>query len=388
MIFPGTYSGDSALFLTLLFAAIHLSDRHTLSNPARISLRSGRIRLLLSTVLVPAVAVLLVNGWSLQYRVQEFRQDQAVRKVDSLDLDSLAFDTANSVLYATGHGTDYLLAYDVLALPQAPRRSQVTTGHAQSFSYNPADHELYVFNADNDTLLILAEGTLEQKMLIRDLHMTKGDSRIVYDRYTSTLIIASEGSYWGEPSDESGYPIAVVDRDSGAIRYTVKDCEGLCIPGLIEIHPSKPLLYLVFPKKVLLYNTLIRKVIAKAPIKGHWVDGMAITPDEKELLLGVPLSSTVLRLDAETLQSKGSYSTVFGVRTLAVDPGRNLLLAASLATNNVDVIDLNTHEELATYYISPWLRAISLDTRAGVAYISSTEGLFRLNYTARLRQRS
>jgi DNA-binding beta-propeller fold protein YncE len=157
---------------------------------------------------------------------------------------------------------------------------------------------------------------------------------------------------------------------------------------LIEIHPSKPLLYLVFPKKVLLYNTLSRKVIAKAPIKGHWVDGMAITPDKKELLLGVPLSSTVLRLDAETLQPKGGYRTVFGVRTLAVDPERNLLLAASLATNNVDVIDLNTHEELATYYVGPWLRAISLDTKAGVAYISSTEGLFRLNYTARLRQRS
>jgi DNA-binding beta-propeller fold protein YncE len=145
---------------------------------------------------------------------------------------------------------------------------------------------------------------------------------------------------------------------------------------------------LVFPQKVLLYNTLIRKVIAKAPIKDHWVDGIAITPDEKELLLGVPLSSTVLRLDAETLQPKGGYRTVFGVRTLAVDSERNLLLAASLATNNVDVIDLNTHEALATYYVSPWLRAISLDTKAGVAYISSTEGLFRLDYTARLRQRS
>src|SRR5262249_42456816 len=159
---------------------------------------------------------------------------------------------------------DYLLAYDILALPQARRRSQVTTGHAQSFSYNPTDHELYVFNEDNNTLLVLAAGTLEQKRLIRDLHMTKGDSRIVYDRHTSTLIIASEGAYWGEPSDESGYPIAVVDRESGAIRYTVKDCDGLCIPGLVEIHPSKPLLYFVFPKKVLLYNTSTRKIIAKA----------------------------------------------------------------------------------------------------------------------------
>ena len=111
----------------------------------------------------------------------------------------------------------------------------------------------------------------------------------------------------------------MVDRESGVVCYTVKDCDGLCIPGLIEINPSKPLLYLAFPKKVLLYNTQLRKVIATAPIYDHWVDGMVVTPDEKELLVGVPLTATVLRLDAECLRLKGAFDTVFGVWTLAVD---------------------------------------------------------------------
>src|SRR6266851_4827528 len=200
-IFPGAYSGDVALFLTLLIAIIHLLNWRPVNNAAGSVLRFGKVRLLLSTILVPALAVLLVNGWSLQKLGQVLHRDEAVRKLDRLDLDSLALDTQNSLLYATGHGTEYLLAYDVRDLTQAPRRSQARTDYAQSFSYNPADKELYVFNPHDHTLLVLTAGTLEQKKSIPDLHLTEGDSRIVYDRQTSSLVVASEGAYWGGPSE-------------------------------------------------------------------------------------------------------------------------------------------------------------------------------------------
>jgi hypothetical protein len=67
-----------------------------------------------------------------------------------------------------------------------------------------------------------------------------------------------------------------------------------------------------------------------------------------------------------------------------VDAERNLLLTASLATNMLDVIELKTHRRVAKYYIAPWLHDICLDTKAGLAYVSSTEGLFRVRYTSRL----
>jgi hypothetical protein len=394
VVFPGAYSGDIALFLTLLIAIIHLPGRWPDSTARPRVFRFRKLRLLFSTVLVPGLAVLLVNGWSLErdgWSLQKFGQrlhrDAAVHKLDNRDLDSLALDTQQSLLYATGHGTEYLLAYDVRDLTHAARRSRLRTDYAQSFSYNPADRELYVLDPRDDTLLILTAGTLEEKKSIRDLHVTEGDSRIVYDRQTSSLVVASEGAYWGGPSDETRYPVAIVDRESGAVRYWIRDCDGFCIPGLIEIHPLKPRLYLVFPKKVLSYDTELRQVAATAAVNDRWLDGMVVTPDGKELLVGVPLSSTVLRLDAESLQFQGTIETVFGVRTLAVDPERHLLLTASLATNMVDVIDLDTYQQLAKYYVAPWLRSICVDTKAGVAYVSSTEGLFSVNYTARLKRR-
>src|SRR5262249_57449031 len=125
-----------------------------------------------------------------------------------------------------------------------------------------------------------------------------------------------------------------------------------------------------------------REVAGKRFVSNEWVDGSAITPDGKELLVGVPLESSVLRFDAESLEPRGAIDTVFGVRTLTVDSERNLLLTASLATNMMDVIDLKTFRRVAQHYVAPWLRDICLDTKTGFAYVSSTEGLFRVQYAS------
>ena len=104
-------------------------------------------------------------------------------------------------------------------------------------------------------------------------------------------------------------PVAVIDRASAKVIYTMRNCGGdLCIPGLIEIHPTQPVLYLAFPKKVLAYNTISRQTQGRPFVSGSWVDGMALTPDGKELLVGAPLRSAILRFDALSW-SRGRGST-------------------------------------------------------------------------------
>jgi len=383
-MFPGPHDGDNALLLVLVLALVDLPvlipGRDAFTGTPKL----GLFGWLVSVVVVPALAVGLINGWSLKPLALAAHRDPAVRQIAALDLDSLALDRENRLLYATGHGTNYLLAYNTENLDQPPRESPVVIHNAQSFHYSAANHELYVFDEHEHALLVLNAKTLDLKNSVTDVRMTNGDSRIVYDRYTDTLFIASEGGYWGLPTDETGYPIAVVARNTGKLVYTMRECGGLCIPGLIDIHPQKPIAYLVFPKRVLAFNT-VKRASGGAPFESDsWVDGMAFTPDGAELLVGAPLRAAILRFDAESMAPKGTIGTVFGVRTLAVDPERNLLLSASLATNMVDVIDLRTHKRAAKYYVGPWLRSICLDTSAGVAYVSSTEGLFAVNYASRL----
>ena len=85
-----------------------------------------------------------------------------------------------------------------------------------------------------------------------------------------------------------------------------------------------------------------------------------------------------------TLQKVGEIETTFGVRSLAVDPVRRLLLCASLVNNRLDVIDLRSERTLARHTLGPGLRRIWLDVEDGTAFVSSRYGLFRVRYTDRL----
>jgi len=377
LIFWRPYATAVALGLALLMAVIQ--------TPSLLRSRKlGVVGWLLSVVLVPSFAAVLLHGWSLQGLAHRLHRDESVQQLADIDLNALALDAENGLLYAVGHGTDNLLAYDLNDFSRAPRSSSTTTDKAQSFYYNQVNRELYLFKEQARALLFIEAITLSQSKSITGLEMTDGDVRLAYDGLNDGIILVSEGTYWGSPTENKGYPVAVVARKTGQLLYTLRDCGGLCIPGLIYTHPTKPLLYMAFPKKVSAYDLNTRRIVGTSAVTDQWVDGMAVTPDGKELLVGVPLHSEVLRLDAETLELRGSIPTVFGVRTLAVDSERNLLLTASLATNMLDVVDLKTYKRVTKYYVAPWLHDICLDTKAGVAYVSSTEGLFRVRYTSRL----
>src|SRR5215471_11451148 len=383
-IFWHPHASAVALALALAMAAIQIPSWRRSRTTTLDAPKLGVVGWLLSVVLVPSLAAVLLHGWSLQGLAHRLHRDESVQQVADLDLNALALDAENKLLYAAGHGTDYLLAYDLNDLSRAPRSSPVTTNKAQSFYYNPVNQELYLFKENDRALLFVEARTLSQNKSVTGLEMTEGDVRLDYDRLNDGVILVSEGMYWGSPTESKGYPVAVVSRKTGQLLYTLRDCGELCIPGLIHTHPAKPLLYMAFPKTVRAYDLNTRRLVGTSAVKGQWVDGMAITPDGKELLVGLPLHSKVLRFNAESLELNGSIATVFGVRTLAVDPERNLLLTASLATNMLDVIDLKTYRPLANYYVAPWLHDICLDTKNGVAYVSSTEGLFRVQYTSRL----
>ena len=109
-------------------------------------------------------------------------------------------------------------------------------------------------------------------------------------------------------------------------------------------------------------------------------DRMAFDAARNELLATVPETGQVWRLDADTLKDKAPIGTVFGVRGIAIDPGRDLLLAASFLTNDLDVIDLKTGRSLRRYRLGPWMRTVLVPGNDGIAYVASRYGVYRLNY--------
>jgi DNA-binding beta-propeller fold protein YncE len=397
-IFPGNHPVAISLFLALVVAILRLprwlrsphSDINSADRPI--------ISWLPSVILVPALAMLLLNGFSLRGLAAKIHEDKDVQQFVSGDfkqylfgdlnnshvfgdLSGLALDTERGLLYASGHGTNYLLAYNINALDQPPHKSQVEVGFAQGFEYNPRDQELYIYNEQAHTLLFLDSTTLALKKTVLLPNVAPGDVGIRWDKHTDQLFIVSE---WDEDEDDDSLnPFIAFDRMTGKILYTMQ-----LNPWNILMHPSKPILYMRFfyDRKVVAYDTKARRIVRSIQVpKDHALQGMAMTPDQSELLVASTVHSKVLRFDADTLEWKGSIDAVFGVRSLAVDPARNLLFCGSMVNDMLEVIDLGTYKRIAQYHLGPWLRVIRLDTKAGIAYISSLGGLFRVDYNAAIQ---
>jgi hypothetical protein len=132
---------------------------------------------------------------------------------------------------------------------------------------------------------------------------------------------------------------------------------------------------------LLIYDIQQHEFIQQTPISER-LDRMAFLPQANGslLLAAAPTESVIQQFDTKTLENKGTIPTLFGGRTIAIDPTRGLLFSGSLVTNKLKVIDLSTRQSIAEYYLGPWLRTIVVDSAAGIAYISSHEGLFKVRY--------
>lgn len=330
---------------------------------------------LLPVLIVSALAAFVTSNAALVNLGWTLYPDAAVQRFAEGDINMLAFNRSQKLLYASGRGLGHIQAYNVAAIDQPPRASKVSSNYAQGFYYNPLANELYVYHSGLDALLLIDAFTLEQIRSIPVPDLSPGDPWIVWDRFSDNIIIASEADR------QEGTPFVVVNRTTGKV-VTTKDLS----PSYIYLNPEKPLLYMNFFRRttdLMAYDTQTNEIVKQVP-SDKQVDRMAIVPNSNELLVSSPVNSSLLRYDANTLERKGAIKTTFGVRTVAVDTSRNLLLSGSLATNMLEVLDLKTHKRLAHYRLGPWLREICLDTDAGMAYVSSNGALFKVDYTARL----
>lgn len=325
------------------------------------------------TVLTAILAALFLNVYSVTNLHRTIYPDPSVRMFATGDFNWLALDKEQRTLFVSGHGINYLRAYNLDTLDQPFRESPIENGYAQSFAYNPEALELYVYNELTQTLLFLDASTLALKKSIPLPQISPGDAWMVWDKFSDSIIIASEAD------EQRGSPTVVINRTSGQVLDTVD-----IAPGNISLHPTKPLLYMAFFRRdneLFVYDTLAHKIV-KNVVADEQLNRMtfANSANGLELLIASPADSAVLRLDAGTLEHKGVIKCLFGTRSIAVDPIRNLLLCGSLVTHRLEVIDLATRQPIAEYYIGPWLRTITLDSEAGLAYISTHEGLFLVRY--------
>lgn len=328
---------------------------------------------LLSTVVAGLVAISINTNFLSDFHRFIF-PDKAVTMFAKGDLNSLALDLDNHVLYAAKQNENHILAFDISALDTSVKLSEAETGFSRTFTYDNRLKEIYNYNRIKQQLDVIDSPTLaiKESIPVSFPSGVKFDTWIGTDQRTGYIIIAAMPR--GKRIEK---PTLIVDRRDGRIIKRLS-----FDPMNILMNPTKPLFYMSWwqydSNEFVSYDVASLEISSKTLIKDR-MDRMVVWESANEVLLTVPLKATIYRLDADTLAIKGTIKSSLGVRTLAVDAERNLLLALSLGTGVMDVIDLRTFEIVNTYYLSPWLRSVVLDGK-GTAYVSSFGRLFKVQY--------
>lgn len=97
-----------------------------------------------------------------------------------------------NLLYAVGRGTNFLLAFDLNHLDQAPKRSRQDIGKTQSFGFNPDQQEIYVYKADTRELLYMDASSLKVLRSVPIPDLAPGDVWIKWVYFNDSIIISSE----------------------------------------------------------------------------------------------------------------------------------------------------------------------------------------------------
>jgi hypothetical protein len=330
----------------------------------------------LFSAIVAGIITLVISSNDLTNLHRFLLADQAVEKFAKSHFNSMGMDTDRHILYAIGEGTNHVHAYSTEATNDPPKLSEVETGGAETaFLYSARSKEIYNYNTKAQQLNILDSTSLKLKESI-PIQISPGNNWIEMDPHTGYIIVVSEGSKSKGDLENDIHTVLVHSVDRKVVKKLKLHATN------ILLHPNRPLLYMSqfrnISNEIIIYDLASLEIINKKVINER-MDRMAYLESTNELLVTIPIKSKIHRLDADTLALKGNIKSSFGVRTMAVDTKRNLLLTVSLVTNILDVIDLNTYQSLKRYYLAPWLRSIVLDGN-GTAYVSGYTGLFRVNY--------
>jgi putative flippase GtrA/DNA-binding beta-propeller fold protein YncE len=321
-------------------------------------------------LLVSAVAALCLDGRGLVSLEQAARMPDGVRIVDHGNINGISLDAGERYLFATGVGLGRLRRYDLENLTAPPLESSESSGHAQGLDYDPVAHEIYVHHTEAQSVLVFDED-LRLKRRIEARDVSPGDPWVAVDGRTATISIVSEADQGG------GVPFLVIDRNTGAVIDRRQEDAG----NLLH-YPEKSWIYLSFYRRIsgVMTYDLVQRRITQQAMTDQRIDRMAFWRAGNELLATSPTRGLVLRYDADSLTPKGSFRTLFGVRVLAIDDQRQVVLCGSLTTGKIAVVDLATGRELESYYLGPWLRSVVVVPSRSRAYVSSNGTLYELQY--------
>ena len=295
---------------------------------------------------------------------------------------------------------EYAGLYD-MAIDEPTRRLLVTESGARS-TYVTGETQCSLFAFDLDTLE-LSGWFLVPSMEIEDIELDCERREIYHvDRATGVMLIVDADEF--ELRDTVPLPVAgssgstklVLDKSSDCLLVSFEnnnlylfnrgthDCSCMGSPGEVRLvaDPANDVVYLnrVRANEITAFDVRRRAIVSPGVKSERWAR-MVLSPKRQELYVTDAPRGTVHVYSTPKLEYLRDIQTQFGVRATAVDDENGLLLAASVITGYLDVIDLDNGQRLARYYVGGYCRNLRVDPSTRRAFVTLTaNGLYSVDY--------
>jgi hypothetical protein len=243
---------------------------------------------------------------------------------------------------------------------------QAPTAEFEDIELDPERREIYHVDRQTRTLVVIDADTFAVRRTVRIDQPAGGSTKIVLDKSSGRLLISFENDCLFFV-DRAGWvcsnPIVL-----GNVNL-LADSKN----GLVYVNSEMRGWVLAMDPKTL---SEVRR--AETPKRG---ERMALSETRQELYAPDAEAGRIWVYSTPDLRILRKIPSQFGVRAMAVDDQNGLLLAASVVTGYVDVIDLRTDERIARHYVGKYARIIRVDPATRRAFITlASDGLCVLNY--------
>ncbi|MCX5668008.1 MAG: hypothetical protein NTY34_06850 [Candidatus Omnitrophica bacterium] len=279
---------------------------------------------------------------------------------------SMQIDAATDRLFACDIEHYSLKVFDLSGLDPGPKKIKKMPAELQDVRLNEAKRELYYFDRTRDIMLVYDADSLRLKR--RSSFPFEGgySARVSFDNRSHTIAVAREKDYMWIIDMETLLPVERLGAGDSNEFIIFNEKSNRYI---LSYFKSFDFIRLVSPD-----GKDIREIRAR-----RYQGGLAASNKNNELYVALPLRGEISVYDLKTFALKRKIPTVFGVRGIACDEENNIIVAASMCTGYVDVIDLGTDRRISRDFVGYYLREICLNLQKEEAFISSIFGVYRLS---------
>lgn len=278
----------------------------------------------------------------------------------------LATEAGGATAHITGETQCSVFVLSLNTL-EVSNRFLVPSREIEDIELDPVRREVYHVDRATGKVLVLDADSFETRRTGQiPVPGGSGSTKLVLDLASNSLLVSFENDN-----------LFLVDRDTLEATFL-----GTFGEVRFEADPANGLVYVnrVRDCEIAAVDVKTRETVHRTEAPERFAR-MVLAPKRRELYVTDPTAGTVRVYSTPQLQFLREIPAQFGVRAAAVDDDHGLLLAISVVTGYLDVIDLERGRRLARHYVGDYCRILRVDPATRRAFVTLTaKGLYVVDY--------